>query len=78
MRQLLTEELGRAECIHETDRALLFELDGEEVWIPKSVVVDADEWSPGVTWNLEVHFWFAAREGLCELSERRKDRDCGD
>lgn len=43
---------------HMTDLAVLFNIDGDDVWLPKSVIasVDADE-----VWVAE---WFAERENL--------------
>jgi hypothetical protein len=42
----------------ETARAVLFIIDEEKVWIPKSQI---DEWSS--TW-VTVKTWFAEKEGL--------------
>jgi len=43
---------------HQTDKAVLFEIGGSDVWIPKSCIesVDADE-----VWVAE---WFSDKEGL--------------
>ena len=43
---------------HETDLALLFMIDGDEVWIPKSVVVDWDDDF------VDLPTWWAEKEGL--------------
>lgn len=39
---------GLGRCLHETDRAYLFEYYGDEVWIPKKVLVRAEGgmWAP--------------------------------
>lgn len=54
-----------AEGLKETDLALLVELDGEEVWIPKSVIDDDSEvYRVGDEGTLVVHEWWAEKEGL--------------
>jgi len=54
------------ECIRETDRALLVRLeDGDEHWIPKSVIHDDSEvYELGGEGTLVVQGWFARKEGL--------------
>lgn len=50
-----------------TDMALLVEIDGEEVWIPKSVIHDDSEVfddSENSTGTLIVKKWWAEKEGL--------------
>jgi len=52
-------------CIHETDLALLVEIEGEEVWIPKSQIEDDSEvMEKGDEGTLVVSGWFADKEGL--------------
>lgn len=49
----------------ETDMALLLVIDGDELWVPKSVIADADTYGEGdedVT--VSVQMWFAEKEGL--------------
>jgi hypothetical protein len=42
----------------ETHRAVLFKVDGEKLWVPKSVVDDwTDDW-------VDVQRWWAEKEGL--------------
>jgi len=48
--------------VNETAKAILFLIDGEEYWIPKSVIIDDDEEESG---SIEVAQWFAEKEGLC-------------
>lgn len=43
---------------HETDRALLFIVDGENLWVPKSVARDYDDD------YVEVALWWAEKKGL--------------
>jgi len=43
---------------HETDRALLFIVDGENLWVPKSVARDYDDD------HVEVALWWAEKKGL--------------
>jgi hypothetical protein len=63
-----TANLGPAEPIRETDKALLVRLDsdGEEHWMPKSVIDDDSECysMKSGAGDLIVAAWFAAREGL--------------
>jgi hypothetical protein len=58
--------LGDAQVIRETDKALLVDLDGSEVWVPKSVVHDDSEvWSAeNAVGDLVVKYWWAAKNGL--------------
>lgn len=43
---------------HETAMACLFKVDGEDLWIPKSVIDDwSDDW-------VDVATWWAEKEGL--------------
>lgn len=58
-------EFSDAECIAETDKAILVRLDGEEHWIPKSVVHDDSEvFANGDAGELVVMEWFAKKNGL--------------
>ncbi len=51
--------------LHETDKAVLVEVDGDEVWIPFSCC-DFVEGSHdrGDSITLEVATWFAEKEGM--------------
>ena len=55
-----------AECLRETDRALLVRLrDGTEEWFPKSVIHDDSEvFEPGQEGEIVVQGWFARKAGL--------------
>ncbi len=55
-----TTEIDFDSIKHETPNATLFEADGKEFWIPKSVIGTVDE-SAG---TVEVPVWFAEKEGL--------------
>lgn len=39
---------GLGRCLHETQKAYLFEYYGDEIWIPKKVLVEAEGgmWAP--------------------------------
>jgi len=50
------------ECKHVTDQAALLIIDGDEVWLPLSVVEDAPE--VGDSGLIDVAEWFALKEGL--------------
>jgi len=51
-------------CVGETDNALRVEFDGEQVWVPKSVVDDDSEvFERGHTGNLVVAEWWADKHG---------------
>lgn len=52
------------ECIRQTDKAILVLIDGEEKWIPQSVIHDDSEvWKKGDEGELVVQGWFAEKEG---------------
>lgn len=53
-----------AEVLHETEMAVLCEVDGDEVWIPRSVIEDGEDLETGDTGDIEVAEWFAIKEGL--------------
>jgi hypothetical protein len=60
-----TITLEDVECVKETERALLCIIDGNEFWVPKSVVDDDSEvYAVGHEGKLVVHEWFAEKEGL--------------
>lgn len=45
--------------------ALLVEIDGEEIWIPQSIIDDKSEvWIEGDIGELVISLWFAEKEGL--------------
>ena len=48
------------EQLAETDKAFLFEVDGENVWIPKSEIIDHNEEKEQVT----IPMWLAREKGL--------------
>ncbi len=48
-----------------TDKALLLKIDDEEIWVPRSMVADGDDYEAGdedVT--ISVTEWFANKGGL--------------
>lgn len=52
-------------CKRETDKALLVRINGENVWVPKSVVGDESEvYAEGHEGTLVLRHWFADKEGL--------------
>lgn len=52
------------EVMHETEKALLLNLDdtGEDKWFPLSVINDRQE--AGSSTIIKVQYWFADKEGL--------------
>jgi len=48
-------------CTQATDKAILCVIAGEDVWVPKSQVFDADKNSVG---KLVLTRWFAEKRGL--------------
>jgi hypothetical protein len=60
------EDLGETYVVRETAKAILVRLDGDDVWIPKSVIHDDSEVWDGkenAAGHLIVKAWFARREG---------------
>ena len=50
--------------IHETEKALLCQIKGEEHWIPKSVIDDDSEvWKNGQEGELVVAEWWTEKNG---------------
>lgn len=51
--------------VRETDAAFLFEIDGEEVWVPKSQVSDPDDYEAGdENVSVSVTAFIAREKGL--------------
>lgn len=50
--------------IKETTQAVLTEVDGEEVWLPKSQFNWDVDMEFGQPLTLEINLWFAEKEGL--------------
>ena len=48
------------EIKHDTGRATLFDIDGDDIWIPNSLIVDIWDHDHQV----EIPVWFAEKEGL--------------
>jgi len=52
-------------CIAETDLAILVDIDGEEIWIPRSQIEDDSEVvEKGDEGTLIISGWLAEQEGL--------------
>lgn len=50
---------------HETEKAILCNIDGEKIWIPKSQIQpDSEVFELGTEGFLVVSRWFAERENL--------------
>ena len=50
---------------HETDRAVLAVIEGDEYWVPKSQIDDDSEvWKKDEEGTLVVSEWWAEQEGL--------------
>lgn len=47
-----------------TDKAMLVDVDNEEVWIPLSQVADSDNYEEGDEGSLSVTDWIAREKGL--------------
>ena len=52
--------------VHETAKALLVEIEGDERWIPKSLVREGTRLVKGEKGTLVIPEWFAHKEGLVE------------
>ena len=61
----LPVSVGDAQVIRETDKAILVDVEGDEVWIPKSALHDDSEvWSEkNGEGTLVVMAWFARKQG---------------
>lgn len=52
-------------CKKDTGKAILVNIDGDEYWIPQSVVDDDSEvYTEGNEGTLIIKEWFAVKEGL--------------
>ena len=56
--------LEDVEILKETEKAFLVDLDGEEYWLPKSQILDADEYREGDEGTLSISAWIAREKGL--------------
>ncbi len=60
-----TASFEKVRVKHETDAALLCRVDGEDVWIPKSRILDGtDVERPGDVGTLVIPEWLAVEKGL--------------
>ncbi len=52
-------------CKHATQKAILVEVDGVEVWIPQSQITDSSEvWKEGDEGTLVITEWIATQKEL--------------
>ncbi len=53
-------------CLHETEQALLVEVDGEEHWIPKSQIEteESEVTGTGDRGTLIISYWMAKKNAL--------------
>lgn len=52
-------------AVHETDKALLVEIEGETHWVPKSQISeDSEVFEDGMEGDLVVSEWFAQKNDL--------------
>lgn len=57
--------LPEGKITRETEKAVLYEYDGEKTWVPKSVIHDdSDIWKNGEEGVLKVQSWWASKNGL--------------
>lgn len=58
--------LAEVRCLIEEDRSVLFDFDGEEIWIPRSHILEgeSDEFERGTVGTLTITAWVAKQEGL--------------
>ncbi len=53
---------------HQTDQAILIDYDGDDLWVPKSVIIDqlsTGNYRPFSLLELEVKEWWAIKNELC-------------
>ncbi len=59
--------IGGVTAIRETEKALLCEIGGDEMWIPQSVIDDDSEcYKEGDEGDLVVARWWAEKNGLVD------------
>jgi hypothetical protein len=52
-------------CLRATEKAILCEIEGDEVWIPQSQVTeDSEVWKPGQEGTLVITRWIARQKDL--------------
>jgi hypothetical protein len=52
-------------ALRATEKALLCEVDGQQVWIPQALISDDSEvWEPGQEGDLVIPMWLAEEKGL--------------
>lgn len=62
-----TVNIAVGEVLHETDLAFLLDIDGDEIWIPKSVINfdESEEIEVGnIMLEISIAQWFADKEGI--------------
>jgi len=60
-----TVQIQNAKALRETEKALLVEIEGEEVWLPKSQIDDDSEvYKEDTEGTLVIPLWLAEKHGL--------------
>jgi hypothetical protein len=63
---MATARIEDCEAKRETDKALLVDIDGDLLWVPKSVIHDDSEvWEEGQKGDLVVEEWWYDKNGFC-------------
>lgn len=55
-------QIEDAELVAQTEKAILIKWDGEETWIPRSVIEGSDLEEKGDVGCVEVKTWFAKKQ----------------
>jgi len=62
-----TAEFEEISVLKETEKAILVEIEGEEFWVPKSVIhEDSEVFEENTEGTLIVKLWWAEKNGLVE------------
>lgn len=62
----MARETYEADCevVRLTDEAALLNIDGDEHWVPKSCLENADDLEVGEEATAVIHEWFAIKAGM--------------
>lgn len=64
-----TAEFEEISVLKETEKAILVEIEGEEFWVPKSVIhEDSEVFEENTEGTLIVKLWWAEKNGLVEAT----------
>ena len=51
------------DILHTTEEAVLLEVENNECWVPRSLIIDGDDLEKGLSQEIEIKEWFCNSQG---------------